>query len=341
MSNEPSQSTVERMFQKYYDEVGQYALISATEERALLERYRRCPSCLRKIPEKIKQRLCLKCGEPAPARVKSRLVTCGKCEVKYDAQRIPSYCPQCGSDRDFAARDQLVTANLRFVVKAAKAFTRDQERLLNLISAGNVGLMVAVDKFDLRKETRFLTYAAWWVRKEMLDEINSSGIVHVPSHKQKEHRKLIKHGEYVCNKCDLRLDSLNSVDANGVCDDGLNHSLIPVYADQTLNAVFSIDKINVPDDNDLEQDAIDGDASVVLRTSINKLPLRERDKFIILQYYNIAETARRSSGKSLHQLAEIAGITPERVRQIKERTLKDLRTELKRNSIKRMDDMCT
>jgi RNA polymerase sigma-32 factor len=65
---------------------------------------------------------------------------------------------------DAKAAEQLVTSNLRFVVKVAAEYSRFGARLIDLIQEGNVGLMHAVKEFNPYKGTRLITYAVWWIR---------------------------------------------------------------------------------------------------------------------------------------------------------------------------------
>ena len=67
-------------------------------------------------------------------------------------------------DGDMDAAHRLVCANLRFVVKVANEYRGYGLRLLDLVQEGNVGLMMAVKKFDPSRGTRLITYAVWWIR---------------------------------------------------------------------------------------------------------------------------------------------------------------------------------
>ncbi|PLY06796.1 MAG: RNA polymerase subunit sigma-70 [Desulfuromonas sp.] len=70
-------------------------------------------------------------------------------------------------DNDLEAAQQLVCANLRFVVKVAQEYRNYGLKLLDLIQEGNVGLMLAVKKFNPERGTRLITYAVWWIRAYM------------------------------------------------------------------------------------------------------------------------------------------------------------------------------
>jgi RNA polymerase sigma-32 factor len=71
------------------------------------------------------------------------------------------------TDRDPRAAEQLVAANLRFVVKVARGYRRYRMPLADLIQEGNLGLMHAALKFDAARGTRFLSYAVWWIKAYM------------------------------------------------------------------------------------------------------------------------------------------------------------------------------
>ncbi len=73
--------------------------------------------------------------------------------------------------RDEEAAHQLVEANLRYVVAIALSYRRYGLRLADLISEGNIGLMIALKKFDPTRGTRFVTYAAHWIRAYVLDHV--------------------------------------------------------------------------------------------------------------------------------------------------------------------------
>jgi len=334
----PDYVQTSRVFKNYYVDLSKHPVLKPSAEHELLIRYRTCPHCQTIFPMKSKRIGCPQCGEPPPKRVTSRLCTCTNCSHKFEFLTAPQYCHVCGADRDKDARRQLIEGNLRFVVRMAKTFSPNQEQLLQLISAGNIGLMTAIDKFDVYLDNRFLTYAAWWIRKEMLDEINSNTLIHLPSHKQKEQRKIVKHGLFECQLCGHKTEGSSA--HNGIpCLEGEFHEFMPVASTDPLNKIVPSEDMSLPSDLDIEELCIDTNTARILRRMLVRLNLRARDKFIVLRYYDIPTTERRSEPKSLPQLACITGITPERVRQIKERTLRELRSELRRLNVTEVSDM--
>lgn len=79
------------------------------------------------------------------------------------------------AEGDEESRDRLVTANLRFVLSVAKMYTRDPEIYQDLVSAGNIGLVYAASRFDYTKGFKFISYAVWHIRKEMIHYLIENG----------------------------------------------------------------------------------------------------------------------------------------------------------------------
>jgi DNA-directed RNA polymerase sigma subunit (sigma70/sigma32) len=110
------------------------------------------------------------------------------------------------------------------------------------------------------------------------------------------------------------------------------HDFIAVNAEEitTMSCVVPIEEaMNRPESDDTIEDlTISNDSADLLRQVLNLMPIRPRDRFILLQYYNIATDDRKTDPKTLPQLAATTGVTVERVRQIKVSVLKNLRRQL-------------
>ena len=85
---------------------------------------------------------------------------------------------------DKQAKDKLIESNLRFVVSIAKQYQGKGLELEDLISTGNLGLIRAVDSFEPERELRFLSYAGWWIRDFIINEIINNGkAIRIPFNK--------------------------------------------------------------------------------------------------------------------------------------------------------------
>ena len=85
---------------------------------------------------------------------------------------------------DEAAREKLVKANLRFVFTVAKMYSHDPDTLNDIVSAGNIGLIDAAKKFDPHKGFKFISYAVWHIRKEMIEHLSkNSRIIRIPGNR--------------------------------------------------------------------------------------------------------------------------------------------------------------
>jgi RNA polymerase primary sigma factor len=81
---------------------------------------------------------------------------------------------------DESARKRMTEANLRLVVTIAKTYQRPGADLLDLIQEGTVGLMRAVDRYDWRRDVKFSTYAAWWIRHGITQALATARPIRVP-----------------------------------------------------------------------------------------------------------------------------------------------------------------
>ena len=88
---------------------------------------------------------------------------------------------------DKAAKDKIVRANLRFVINVAKQYQNHGIDFIDLVSKGNIGLMTAVDHFDVSKGYHFISYAVWWIRQAVLKAIcEKSRAIRLPLNRANE-----------------------------------------------------------------------------------------------------------------------------------------------------------
>jgi RNA polymerase primary sigma factor len=228
---------------------------------------------------------------------------------------------------DMQARDELVQANLRFVIDVAKNYQNRGLSLSDLISAGNVGLLTAAERFDGTKGYKFISYAVWWIKQSILQTIaEHARTVRLPLNKlsllkdiSKASRKLGqgRESEPGIEEIAAELDvpaaevletmlsarSVRSLDESFEEDD--ERSLLNILADNTQGT---------PDDAVLHTSA---------RTQLEEVleSLDERELRIIRLYFGLDG----SEALTLEQIGGLMGLTRERVRQLKERALGKLR----------------
>lgn len=92
---------------------------------------------------------------------------------------------------DKFARDKIVRANLRFVVNVSKKYQGRGLDLTDLISEGNIGLLNAIERFDVSRGYHFISYAVWWIRQSILKAIGEKGrAIRLPSNRANELAKI-------------------------------------------------------------------------------------------------------------------------------------------------------
>ena len=94
---------------------------------------------------------------------------------------------------DLKARNQVIEGNLRFVIQVAKQYQGMGVAFEDLVAFGNIGLFEAIERFDVSKKVKFLTFAVWYVRAELNKALNEHGrTVRVPSHRTQTEEQHIK-----------------------------------------------------------------------------------------------------------------------------------------------------
>lgn len=226
---------------------------------------------------------------------------------------------------DDEARKQLIEANLRLVVKIAKAYVSNDVGLLDLVQEGNLGLLKAASKYDHRKKVRFSTYASWWIKQSITRALsNKRRSIRLPHRKEDALRKI----QRAYNTLSQRLMRRPSVDeistevgipSNEVVQI-LNISSGPVSLDSdingesgTLHDVFEDNRYS-PDTEIMQQVMRDETVRFLER-------LREKEKQILL--YRFAFYGGKKY--TLKRISDEMGISPETVRQIEMRALRKLR----------------
>jgi RNA polymerase primary sigma factor len=229
---------------------------------------------------------------------------------------------------DQEAKDRLIRANLRFVVNVAKKYQNQGLTLSDLISEGNLGLITAVEKFDVDKGYHFISYAVWWIKQSILKAIcEKSRMIRLPLNRANELLQIEKVKREISSTKDGDADVDEIADFLDM-DKGRINDLINASREfVSLETPLSSDK-DASTISDLMEDTkgVDPEEMLVNRTlqeSIEEVlsTLTDKESDVIKYRFGL-------NGERPHSLKEIGdkyNLTKERIRQIEKKAISRLR----------------
>ncbi len=226
---------------------------------------------------------------------------------------------------DELARQKLIEANLRLVVKISKSYVTSDVNFLDVIQEGNLGLIKAAEKYDHKKNVRFSTYAAWWIKQSIVRALSKKRRTIRLPHRKEELLKNIQKTYYLLNQELSRKPSIAEIAYD------LNEDPEDVAAlVNSAGSVFSLDSTFDDDSGtlmDMYEDKSYNPDDELMRKSFREETMKflehllEKEKQILLYRFSFYGGQKYT----LKHIGEEMGISPETVRQIEIRAIKKLK----------------
>lgn len=229
---------------------------------------------------------------------------------------------------DKVALRELVKANLRFVVSVAKQFQNQGLSLEDLISDGNIGLIKAAERFDNSRGFKFISYAVWWIRQSIMQSISDNGkMIRLPNNQNLAINKINRTSQKleielerepteqelaaVLEETELKVRDtiLSNLGRVSSLDSPVGESDDMVLSDCLPNR-----NISSPDE-DLNRKSFSNDLEKILKS------LQPRQRVIVCMYFGILGYQTMT----LEEIGDYLELTRERVRQIKDMTIRILK----------------
>ena len=223
---------------------------------------------------------------------------------------------------DLKAKEQLINSNLRFVVTCAKQFVGQGVPLIDLISSGNLGLIQSVERYDPNKGYHFISYAVWYIRREILKAIYNTGrtirypityITRITKVKKAYEEFINKHQREPSNEELITLTNITQKQYDSVL---LNKSYCQsIDTPITDDGKTTVENTLVEDINPFTDFFTKESISTALKV------LNPREYKVISEFYGLDGNYERS----IKDIAKEMGLGDERVRQLRKSAIKKLK----------------
>lgn len=243
-------------------------------------------------------------------------------EERYLAKRI--------SQGDMAAREKFIESNLRLVVKMAKKYVDRGLALLDLIQEGNTGLIIAADRFDVKRNTRFSTYATGWIRQAITRAITDKGRnIRIPSHLYYKMGKYRKIESILEGELHRKPTTKEIAERMGITETQAEN--IVTWQNDTLSMNYTptddednkLEEIISSQDDGPETIAFTNDMQKEVRQILDECSsLTPNERTVIIKRFGLEDNI----SLTLEETGKIIGVSRERTRQIEEKALTKLRS---------------
>lgn len=227
---------------------------------------------------------------------------------------------------DKTALDELIKANLRFVVSVAKQYQGNGLALPDLINEGNLGLITAAERFDETRGFKFISYAVWWIRQSILSALaDDARVVRLPVNKVGLAKKMQTEESYFVQTNEREPTTEELAELLHIKEDTLKSFILETKRAVSLDAPTTEDEEHTLADflqaeNNPDEDLIKEGLSEELERLLRCLTEKQAD--VLRMFYGIGGPKR-----SLEEIGYMFGTGIERVRQIKERAINILKAK--------------
>ncbi|MDB5104939.1 MAG: polymerase primary sigma factor [Fibrobacteres bacterium] len=241
---------------------------------------------------------------------------------------------------DMRAVNQLVQANLKFVVAVCRNYRFQGLSMGDLINEGNLGLLRAAQRFDGGMNFKFISYAVWWIRQGILTALaEQSRVLKLSAGKVGVIAKIGKANQRLEQKLGRSPSMAEVAEELGLSEVEINECLQLAAAPMSLNKPILGDGEGALEDVLEDKEADRPDKEVLQALSGKNLvdvlaTLEEQEADVLKLYYGIG----RESSETLEEIAARYGVTRERVRQIKAKALERLRHPTRMGRLNRSGD---
>ena len=230
---------------------------------------------------------------------------------------------------DIAAQERLARHNVRFVVSVAKKFQNRGVPLMDLIGEGNLGLMTAARKFDPDRGVKFISYAVWWIRQAIQASIARQGrSVRVPLNRTADLNRLARTTTLLKERLGRMPTVEELVRATGLTPEAVR-SLSALHTEAVRldhptrdgDATERIERFAAPEDKATDAATMAASRSEDIEAAL--ATLAPRDAKVLRLYFGLDDGRSRT----LEEIGRMMGVTRERIRQLRDRALRQLREE--------------
>jgi RNA polymerase primary sigma factor len=227
---------------------------------------------------------------------------------------------------DAKAKQRLIEANLRLVIKIARIYLTSAVSFMDIIQEGNIGLMRAVDKYDWNRNVRFSTYANWWIHQAITRFLsNRCRTIRLPHRKEEALRKIQK--AYHLLTQTLQHEPNNKEIASYVRMDEEDVEYIMNISNNMISLETEVGEAEGAQMVDLCEDYTYNPERVLLRKSSRTMTrrflsrLKDKERRILVYRYQLDGGEKQT----LKTIGDEMGISPETVRQIEIRAIKKMK----------------